>query len=118
MEKIADLKKDLQKWLLLGREFADYMNFWHEEPGFYMFMKEINSARNWVARIDDLSDSELLEKMPLMVELLASCARAAKEYGYEFLALDFGNFGKSIDRLFASELEAVEEQRMQLAWVG
>ena len=118
MEKIADLQKDLQKWLVLGSEFAEHMNVWHEEPGFYMLMKEIDSAINWVARIDDLSDSELLEKLPRMVELLESCAGVTEEYGYEFLALDFGNFAKSIDRLLGSELEATEEQGLQLAWVG
>ena len=118
MKEREDLRKDLQKWLVLGSELAEHMNVWHEEPGFYMLMKEIDSARNWVARIDDFSDSELLEKMPRMVELLESCARAAKEYGFEFLAADFDNFVKNIDRLLASELEAMEEQRMQLAWVG
>ncbi|GAH13204.1 unnamed protein product, partial [marine sediment metagenome] len=114
MGKRSEFQKDIKRWLSLGSEFADYLNFWREEPGFYMFEKELDSARNWAARIEQLPESEFFEKMPKIVELLKSCARATEEHGFEFLAADFGNFAKNLDRRLESELAAMEGTGSQL----
>jgi len=118
MGKQAELQKDIKRWLTLGSEFADYMNFWREEPGFYMFEKELDSAWNWIGGIEQLPESECIEKMPKIVELLKSCARATEEHGFEFLAADFENFAKNLERRFKSEFESKDGEGLQLVRAG
>ena len=97
MKKRKDLHSRIREFLIKGVEFSDRM-----------FEKELDSACNWIAGINDRPESEIWEKMPKIVELIRQCGRVVEESGHEFLADEFENTAKIVEEALESELESTD----------
>lgn len=95
MKNRYNLHRKIREYLSKGSDFSDRM-----------FEKELDSADTWIANISDLPESEILEKMPRIVELIRECARLVEECGHEFLADEFRSVAKIIEEALESELES------------
>jgi len=93
MKKRKELHSRIKESLIKGAEFSDRM-----------FEKELDSACNWIAGINDRPESEILEKMPKIVELIRQCGRVVEERGLEFLAADFENTADIVEEALGPEL--------------
>ena len=93
MKKRKELHSKIKESLIKGAEFSDRM-----------FEKELDSACNWIAGINNRPESEILEKMPKIVELIRQCGRVAEEAGFEFLAADFESLAENVEEAVGCEL--------------
>ena len=91
MKKRKELHSRIKESLIKGAEFSDRM-----------FEKELDSACNWIAGINNRPESEILEKMPKIVELIRQCGRVVEEAGFEFLAADFENTADIVEEALES----------------
>ncbi len=94
MKNRYNLHRKIREYLSKGSDFSDRM-----------FEKELDSADTWIANINDLPESEILEKMPRIVELIEECARLVEEVGHEFLADEFKSVAKAVDEALEPEME-------------
>ena len=95
MKKRYDLHGKIRDSLAKGSDLSGHM-----------FEKELDAASSWIWRINDFSESEILKKMPNIVELIRECARLAEEGGLEFLAADFESVAEIVEETLESELES------------
>ncbi len=104
--KRYDLRRKVGKFLSMGIELSENMGRCYDNSGYCLLGKELDSARNWMAGINDLSESEILEGMPEIVDLIRECGRVAEEDGLEFLVADFENTAEIVEEALESELES------------
>ncbi len=97
MKDRYDLHRKITEYLSKGGDFSDHM-----------FEKELDSAGRWISNINDLPKSEILEKMPRIVELIKECARLVEESGHEFLADEFESIAKIVEEALESELGSTD----------
>ena len=108
MKKRHDLRRKIGECLVRGREFSEDMYRCYDNSHYCLLGKELESARNWMAGINELSESEILERMPEIVDLIRECGRVAKSNELVFLPADFENTAKIIEKALESELESTE----------
>ena len=108
MKKRYDLRRKIGKCLSMGIELSEDMYKRDDNSGYCLLGKELDSARNWMAGINDLSESEILEGMPEIVELIRECARVAKSNELVFLPADFEKTAKIVEEALESELDSTD----------
>jgi hypothetical protein len=108
MKNRYDLRRKIGNSLSMGIEISEDMYRCYDNSHYCLLGKELDSARNWMAGINDLSESEILEGMPEIVELIRECARVAKSNELVFLPADFENTAKIVEKALESELESTE----------
>ena len=94
MKERYDLHRKIKECLSKGSDFSDRL-----------FEKELDAVGRWISNINDLPESEILEKMPRIVELIEECARLVEEVGHEFLADEFKSVAKAVDEALEPEME-------------
>lgn len=109
MKNRSSLFRQISEQLMRGEHFANYMSLITEEPGYDILSYELESASNWIHRIDHQSESQYLEEGPDIVRLLKNCADATRDSGYDFLAADFEKLADDAARL-RTEFAALEGQ--------
>ena len=95
MKERYDLHRKIREYLSKGGDSSDRL-----------FEKELDAVDRWISNINDLSVSEILEKMPRIIELIRECARLVEEGGHEFLADEFESVAKIVEEALESELES------------
>ena len=108
MKKCYDLRRKIGKCLIMGIELSEDMYKRDDNSGYCLLGKELESARNWMAGINELSESEILARMPEIVELIRECARVAKSNELVFLPAEFENTAKIVEEALESELESTD----------
>jgi len=108
MKKRYDLRRKIGKCLSMGIELSEDMGRCYDNSGYCLLGKELESARNWMAGINELSESEILEGMSEIVELIKECARVAKCSELAFTTADFENTAKIVEESLESELESTD----------
>ena len=109
MKNRSSLFRQISEQLMRGEHFANYMSLISDEPVYDILSYELESASNWIHRIDQQSEPQYLEEGPDIVRLLKSCADVTRDCRYDFLAADFEKLADDANQLI-SEFEALEGQ--------
>ena len=108
MKKRYDLRRKIGNSLSMGIEISEDMYRCYDNSHYCLLGKELDFARNWMAGINELSESEILERMPEIVELIRECARIAKCSELAFTTAEFENTAKIVEEALESELESTD----------